>query len=93
MGEDGDPVYHPSPRTVRATRPALKIRSAYLGYILRIGELEREYFILQNTDQWAERITMNDIYAHKDGVGNDRLRLRRSGRGVVIIRLIQRRRK
>ena len=55
--EDGDLVYHPTPRSVRATRPALKVRNAYLGYILRISELEREYFILQNTDQWAGRIT------------------------------------
>jgi hypothetical protein len=35
----------------------------------------------------------NGIYAHEDRVRNDGLGLRRGGRGIIIIRLVQRRRK
>ena len=42
---------------VRETRPELKVRKDYLGYIVRISELGRVHFVLQNTDQWAERFT------------------------------------
>ena len=71
-------------RTVRETRPELRVGKDYLGYMVRISELERVYFVLQNADQWAERFT-NGIYAHGDWVRNDRLRLCQSGRGVIII--------
>jgi hypothetical protein len=57
VGEDGDPVNQPTPITVRATGPELRVRKDYLGNIVRISELVRVYFVLKNTGQWADRFT------------------------------------
>ena len=54
-GEDGYPEYHSAPRTVRTERPELRVGKDYLGYFLRISELGREYYVLGNTDIYAER--------------------------------------
>ena len=56
-------MYHPTPRSLRATRADLE---DHLENILRINELKRVYFC---ADQWTEPFHADGIYAHEDITG------------------------
>ena len=84
-GEDGDLVYHPILRSVSATPPSLRVRKDYLGNILRVSKLKRVYFVLHIYGSMGRTVHENGVSAHEDLVRDNRLRLRRSGRGIIII--------
>ena len=69
-GEDGYPEYHSAPRTVRTERLELKVRKDYLRYFLRISEFRREYYVLQNTDKYAE-LSIKTVYSMRTRTGSE----------------------
>lgn len=71
-------------REVSATRPDLRAMRDYLGNILRVGELERIHFVLKYGSM-GRTVHENGRYAHENRIRDNRLRLCRRGRGIIVI--------
>jgi len=87
--EGGDLEGHPACKDgVNDASGNGRVERMDLGYILRVGELKRVDFVLQDARQGVEWFTKSGMYAHENRIRNDGLGLSRSGSRVIIIVLV-----